>query len=50
MPPAYVRHRFDGTRYGEIERLPAEPTPEGIRLLDGDYSYATGFPLPPGPE
>ena len=50
MPPAYVRYRFDGTRYDESARLPAEPAPAGIRLLDGDYSYATGFPLPPRPE
>ncbi len=50
MPPAYVRHRFDGMRYSESERLPAEPTPAGTLLLDGDYSYAAGFPLPPRPE
>jgi hypothetical protein len=50
MPPVYVWHRFDGTRYGESARQPAEPMPAGIRLLDGDYSYATGFPLPPRPE
>jgi hypothetical protein len=49
MPPAYVRHRFDGTRHGESQRLLAEPTPAGTPLLDGDYSYATGFPLPPRP-
>ena len=50
MPSAYIRHRFDGTRYGESERLPAEPTPVGTLLLNGDYSYAAGFPLPPRPE
>lgn len=50
VPPAYVRHRFDGMRYNESERLPAEPVPAGIPLLDGDYSYATGFPLSPRPE
>jgi len=50
MPPVYVRHRFDGTRYSESERLPAEPTPAGTLLLDGDYSYAAGFPLPPRPD
>lgn len=50
MPPVYVRHRFDGTRYGKSARLPAESMPAGIRLFAGDYSYATGFPLPPRPE
>jgi hypothetical protein len=47
MPPSYVRHTFDGEKYVEQERLPAAPTPEGTPLLDGDYSYATGFPLEP---
>jgi len=50
MQPAYVRHRFDGARYSESERLPAEPMPAGMPLLGGDYSYVTGFPLPPRPE
>ena len=47
VPPAYVRYAFDGEKYVEQERLPAEPIPEGARLLDGSYSYAAGFPLPP---
>ena len=47
---AYVRHRFDGTRYVESATLPAEPIPAGMRRLDGDYSYATGFPLLPTNE
>ena len=51
MPSAYIRHRFDGTRYGESERLPAEPTSVGTLLLNGDYSYAAGFPrCRPGPS
>jgi hypothetical protein len=48
VPPSYVRHFFNGETYIEQERLPAETTPDGTHLLDGDYSYATGFPLVPG--
>ena len=47
IAPSYVRHAFDGDKYVEQERLPAEPAPEGTRLLDGDYSYANGFSLEP---
>lgn len=50
VAPSYVRHAFDGEKYVEQEQLPAEPAPEGTRLLDGDYSYATGFPLEPRSE
>jgi hypothetical protein len=50
MPPSYVRHTFDGEKYVEQARLPAQPTPEGIPLLDEDYSYETGFPLEPRSE
>ena len=50
VAPSYVRHAFDGEKYVEQERLPAEPAPEGTPLLDGDYSYATGFPLEPRSE
>jgi heat shock protein HslJ len=50
VAPSYVRHTFDGEKYVAQERLPAEPAPEGKRLLDGDYSYATGFPLEPRSE
>lgn len=50
VAPSYVRHTFDGAKYAEQERLPAEPTPEGTPLLDGDHSYATGFPLEPRSE
>lgn len=47
VPPSYVRHRFDGEKYVEQERLPAEPMPDGARLLHGEHSYASGFPLAP---
>jgi hypothetical protein len=50
VAPSYVRHAFDGGKYVEQERLPAEPVPEGTLLLDGDYSYASGFPLEPRSE
>lgn len=46
-PPSYVRYRYDGRHYVEQERLPAEPVPEGVALLDGAHSYDTGFPLEP---
>jgi hypothetical protein len=42
--------KVDGGKYVEQERLPAEPTPEGTPLLDGDYSCATGLPLEPWSE
>ncbi len=47
VPPSYVRYVFNGQTYVEQERLAAEPTPEGTLLLDGDYSYSSGFPLAP---
>jgi hypothetical protein len=46
-PPSHIRHIFNGEKYIEKERLPAKPTPEGTPLLDGGYSYSTGFPLEP---
>lgn len=49
-PTSYVRYVFDGVKYVERERLPAEPIPEGESLLAGPYSYATGFPLAPRSE
>jgi len=48
--PSYVRYSYDGEQYVEQERLPAEPVPEGKPLLDGPYSYDTGFPLEPRPS
>ena len=50
VAPSYVRHAFDGEKYVEQERLPAEPVPEGALVLDGEYSYASGFPLAPASE
>lgn len=46
-PPSYVRHAFDGERYAERERLPADPAPEGRRYLAGELSFGRGIPLEP---
>ena len=46
-PPSFVKHTFDGTRYAEAERLPAEPTPEGMEVLRGELSYEAAIPLVP---
>jgi len=43
----YVRHAFDGTKYVEAERLPADAPPEGTRLLDGELAFDQGIPLEP---
>lgn len=48
--PSYVKHVFDGERYVEHERLPADVTPEGTWLLAGDPSYQLGIPLEPRGE
>jgi hypothetical protein len=44
---SYVKHVFDGSRYLEAERLPADVTPEGTWLLTGEYAYETGIRLTP---
>jgi len=46
-PPSFVMHSFDGTRYVERERLPAEPTPAGLEVLTGNLSYEAAIPLEP---
>jgi hypothetical protein len=46
-PPSIVKHTFDGTRYVERGRLPAEPVPEGTEVLTGDLSYEAAIPLEP---
>jgi hypothetical protein len=45
--PSYVKHVFDGEKYVEHERLPADRAPEGTRVLDGDFSYQVGASLKP---
>jgi hypothetical protein len=47
MLPSYVPYTFDGTTYVEGERLDADAMPGGEFVLAGEYSYATGLPLPP---
>jgi hypothetical protein len=44
---SYVKHVFDGSRYVEAERLPADVTPEGTWLLTEGYAYETGIRLTP---
>ncbi|MCP9840827.1 META domain-containing protein [Synechococcus sp. J7-Johnson] len=46
-PTTYLRHTFDGQRYVEQERVPAEPTPAGTPILVGDPGFADGLPLLP---
>ena len=46
-PPSYVRHAFDGKRYVETERLPAEPVPEGKKVLAGELTFQDGILLVP---
>jgi hypothetical protein len=47
VPPSYVKHAYNGERYIEEERLPAEPTPEGKRYLAGEFTFNDGIPLEP---
>jgi len=46
-PPSYVRHTFDGMRYVEKERLPADPPPEGTKVLAGEFTFQDGIALEP---
>lgn len=48
-PAAFVRHRFDGKAYRELDRLPAKPTPEGVEVLVGEPTYQDGAVLEPRP-
>jgi heat shock protein HslJ len=44
---SYVRHTFDGRRYVEGERMPAEKAPEGAKHLAGELTFDRGIPLEP---
>lgn len=46
-PPSFVLHTFDGTGYVERDRLPAEPSAEGTKVLTGDLSFEAAIPLEP---
>jgi hypothetical protein len=49
-PATYVRQVFDGRRYVERERIPAERgVPMGMSVLAGDPSLRDGVPLEPRP-
>ncbi len=45
---SYVRHSFDGKRYVERERMPADESPEGKSYLAGELTFEKGIPLEPG--
>ncbi len=44
---SYVRHIFDGKRYVERERMPADKAPEGKGYLAGELTFEKGIPLEP---
>ena len=44
---SYVRHIFDGTRYVERERMPADEPPKGRSYLAGEQAFEKGIPLEP---
>ena len=46
-PASYVRHSFDGKRYVQRERVPANQPPEGRSYLAGELTFAKGIPLEP---
>jgi heat shock protein HslJ len=46
-PPTYVTHTFDGQRYVEQGRVPADTAPEGIRCLAGEFTFDDGVILEP---
>lgn len=47
-PASYVRHVFDGKRYREKERIPAEQgMPKGLAVLSGNPTFADGVVLRP---
>jgi heat shock protein HslJ len=47
VPSSYVRHVYDGRKYVEAERLPADVPPRGRRCLTGDFVFQDGIPLEP---
>ena len=46
-PASHVTHTFDGTRYVERGRTPANAVPEGTRYLAGELGPGTGATLTP---
>lgn len=48
-PSSYVRHAYNGKRYVEAERIPAEQTmPSGLVVLSGNPTLRDGVVLKPG--
>jgi len=46
-PPTYVTYTFDGKKYVEQSRVPADKTPEGAQYLTGELEFDKGIPLEP---
>jgi len=46
-PPTYVTHTFDGKKYAEQDRVPADKAPEGAQYLTGVLTFDKGIPLEP---
>jgi heat shock protein HslJ len=46
-PPTYVTHTFDGKKYVEQGRVPADKAPEGAQYLTGELAFDKGIPLEP---
>lgn len=46
-PASYVRHSFDGKRYVERQRVPADQVPQGQPQLTGELAFDKGIPLEP---
>jgi heat shock protein HslJ len=46
-PSAYVRHRYDGSRYVEAGRQPADSVPPGRQVLSTEIDYRSGISLVP---
>jgi len=47
-PASYVKLVYDGGRYVEERRLPGDQTPEGTRILAGEFTFSDGAQLEPG--
>ncbi|MGD9346133.1 MAG: META domain-containing protein [Candidatus Aminicenantes bacterium] len=46
-PASFVQHTFNGERYVEQQRMPADKAPEGKKYLAGDFTFQEGIPLEP---
>jgi hypothetical protein len=46
-PSSYPNYTFNGKRYVEGKRMPAEKLPEGKSYLAGELTFDKGIPLEP---